>query len=119
MSADAMFMKGGNLHRVCEVTLADGRNLIVEPYAIYTTRSKRRHFLWFQRGSRPGEDSGWKHQEVSSVATVKLRDESFQTRLDYNPFDSEIFPVVQYAIPTHDGRQRWAAARPTRDRSVL
>lgn len=119
MSIDTVFMKGGNLHRVCEATLADGSVLMVEPYAIYTSRDKRHHFLWFQLSSGPASDPGWKHPEVSSVASMKLGQESFETRRDYNPFDNETFPLVQYSIPTHDGRQRWLAARAPRDRSLL
>jgi len=111
VSQDATFMKGGNLHRLCEVTLEDGKTARVEPYAIFISPKKRRHYLWFQvSGSDPSETPGWKSPEASSVKGVKLAEGAFTTRQDYDPFDKAKFPVMHYSVPAPDGRQRWLDA---------
>ncbi|MCC6365669.1 MAG: hypothetical protein IT165_19320 [Bryobacterales bacterium] len=120
MSIEAVLMKAGNLRRLCEATLDDGAVLTVEPYAIYTARTKRRHFLWFQvASSKPGENAGWRQPEAASVKSVKMCEESFRPRPEYDPFDREKLPVVHYAAPTHDGRQRWMDARSDGDKQTL
>jgi hypothetical protein len=112
MSVEAVFMKGGNLRRVCEVTLSDGKVLRVEPYAIYTATTKRRHFMWYLLISNDlEEEGGWRHPEAASVSAAKLTETMFDTRTDYDPFDRFKFPVMHYSIPTHDGRQRWMDAQ--------
>ncbi|HXP89256.1 MAG TPA: hypothetical protein VN841_31340 [Bryobacteraceae bacterium] len=120
MSLDATFMKGGNLLRVCDVTLADGKTARVEPYAIYTSPKRRRHYLWFQIGSSdPDEAPGWKSPEASAVASVRLAQETFTVRRDYDPFDKQKLPVVHYSVPTHDGRQRWHDAGKYVDKQTI
>src|SRR5262249_30557143 len=111
MSVEAVLMKCGNLRRTCEVTLAGGKVVVVEPYAIYTATTKRKHFLWFPVSKGGDEKPGWRYPEAASVVSAKPREESFTPRRDYDPFDRERLPVVHYSIPMHDGRQRWADAR--------
>ena len=119
MSVEAVFMKGGNLRRVCEVTMSDGTILRVEPYVIYTATTKRRHHMWYLLvSSNPEEEPGWQHPEAASVSSGKLTDKTFDIRTDYDPFDRFKFPVVHYAVPTHDGRQRWLDAQ-YRDKQEL
>ncbi|MCZ2148347.1 MAG: hypothetical protein LC126_11280 [Bryobacterales bacterium] len=120
MSIEAVLMKAGNLRRLCEAALDDGAVLTVEPYAIFTAQTKRRHFLWFQvSSSKPAENAGWRQPEAASVKSVKIRGESFRPRPEYDPFDREKLPVVHYAAPTHDGRQRWMDARSDGDKQTL
>ena len=116
MSFDATFMKGGNLHRLCDITLMDGTSARVEPYAIYTSSKKRRHYLWFEVS---GSDSGWRYPEAASVASAALTEEPFTVRADYDPFDKAKFPVVHYSVPTRDGRQRWLDAAPGHDKGTI
>ena len=112
MSIDATFMKGGNQLRLCDIKLTDGKTARVEPYAIFVSSKKRRHYLWFQiAGSDPDEDPGWKSPLASSIASVTVAEEPFKVRRDYDPFDKRQFPLVHYSVPTHDGRQRWHDAR--------
>ena len=119
-AVEAVFMKGGNLHKLCKITLTDGRDFTVEPYAIYTSGRKRRCYLWYQiSSSDPGEERGWRSPEAASVATAKLLEDPFDTRRDYDPFDRVEMPVVHYSIPTHDGRQRWMDARKDFDKQTL
>ena len=118
MAVEAVLIKGGNLRRMCEVTLADGKEVTVEPYAIYTAPTKRRHYLWFQV-SDLADDSGWRNPEARTVTAAKLTESSFNTRREYDPFDRDKFPVVHYAVPTHDGRQRWMDSRSGHDKQAL
>lgn len=120
MPIDAVFMKGGNLRRLCEATLADGSVAVVEPYAIYTSPKKRRTLLWYEvskGGSEAG--AGWKHPEAASVTAMKLLETPYTPRKDYNPFDTVKFPVVHYSVPTHDGRQRWLEGGRNPDKQTL
>jgi len=120
MPVDATLMKAGNLRRLCDITLTDGATAKVEPYAIYTSSKKRRHYLWFQLSSSdPEEGSGWMNPEASSIASAIVTDEAFVIRQDYDPFDRSKFPVVHYSLPTHDGRQRWLDARRDFDKQTL
>ena len=120
MAIDATFMKAGNLHRLCEITFANGQTSKVEPYAIFTSPKKRRHYLWFQLSSSdPEETSGWKMPEAASVSSATLTEEPFTVRRDYDPFDKEKLLMVHFSIPTHDGRQRWLDAQPGRDKTTL
>jgi hypothetical protein len=120
VSQDATFIKGGNLKKVCEVKLADGSTVTVEPYAIFTSPRKLRHYLWFRTGgSNPDEGPGWQSPEASLVASVRLGEQSFTVRRDYDPFDKGKFPVVHHSIATHDGRQRWLDAGPPIDKSTI
>src|SRR5690349_10755284 len=113
-------MKGGNLRRLCLMTLTSGETVTVEPYAIYTSSKKRRHYLWFQiPGPDPEEQGGWKHPEAVTIASAALAEDSFDVRRDYDPFDKEKFPMVHYSVPTHDGRQRWLDAGPSYDKQTL
>src|SRR5512140_3414803 len=107
MSADILFMKAGNLHRVCEITRADGTSLLAEPYAIFTSSRNRLEYLCFQ----VSEPQGWRELEARTVASVKLRDSKFTTRPDYSPLDLDRYPLMHYSIPTQDGRQRWGEKR--------
>lgn len=119
MSVEAVFMKAGNLRRICELTLADGRAVRIEPYAIFTAPNRRRHFLWYQLTGESEEDRGWRQVEASLARSAKLCEQSYEARRDYDPFDRQRFPVVHYTVPTHDGRQRWADARPDFDKQTL
>ena len=110
MSADILFMKAGNLHRVCEITRVDGSSLLAEPYAIFTSSRNRLEYLCFQ----VSEPQGWMELEARTVASVKLRDSGFTTRQDYSPLDLNRYPLMHYSIPTHDGRQRWGEKRAPR-----
>ena len=56
MPIDVTFMKGGNLRRLCDITFVDGAAARIEPYAIYTSSKKRRHYLWFQVSSSELKD---------------------------------------------------------------
>ena len=107
MPAETVFMKAGNLHRVCEVTTAEGASLLVEPYAIFTSSKNKLEYLCFQ----VSEPQGWRELDARTVAGVKLRDSEFKTRPDYSPLDRERYPLMHYSIPTHDGRQRWGEKR--------
>jgi hypothetical protein len=113
MSAETVFMKGGNLHRVCEVAGPDGSVSLVEPYGIYTSPRNRHNFLCYQIS----EPQGWKEIDSRSIASVKLKDAEFTPRRDYDPFDKNRYPVMHYSIPTLDGRQRWGE-KPAVDRSM-
>ncbi|MBI3679965.1 MAG: hypothetical protein HY235_06155 [Acidobacteria bacterium] len=104
MNADAVFMKAGNLRRLCELTDNEGRTVQVEPYAIFTSAEGRRCCLYFELG----EQEGWRTTEQRYVQSMRLLEETYSARRDYEPFDSIRFPFVHYAVPTHDGRQRWA-----------
>lgn len=103
-------MKAGNLRRLCEVTFREGKTALVEPYAIYTAETKRRLYLWYQLASDPPEEPGWKSPEAVQVVSARVRDETFSPRPQYDPFDSQKYPVMHFCIPTADGRQRWADA---------
>jgi hypothetical protein len=116
MPAESIFMKGGNLRRLCEVKFRDGKTAIVEPYVIYTGENKRHLFLWYQLSSDPPEDAGWRSPEAAYVVSAKLLDQTFQPRPEYDPFDRKKYPVMHYSIPTADGRQRWMDAGPPRDK---
>jgi len=120
MSQDATFIKGGNLLRVCEVTLAGGSKVTVEPYAIFTSPKKRRHYLWFRTSrSDPDDRPAWESPDASSVKLIRLTEDSFKIRRDYDPFDKEKLPVVHFSVPMHDGRQRWLDAGPKKDKSTI
>jgi hypothetical protein len=103
MSAETVFMKAGNLHRVCEITRTDGSSLLAEPYAIFTSPRNKQEYLCFQVSEPPG----WRELEARTVTGVKLRESGFTARPDYSPLDRNLYPVMHYSIPTHDGRQRW------------
>ena len=107
MSADTVFMKAGNLHRVCEITTVDGSSLLAEPYAIFTSSRNKLEYLCFQ----VSEPQGWRELEARTVASVKLRESQFATRQDYRPLDLDRYPLMHYSIPTLDGRQRWGEKR--------
>ncbi|MBL8234161.1 MAG: hypothetical protein JNL98_37040 [Bryobacterales bacterium] len=111
MAAESVFMKGGNLRRLCEVTFRDGKTALVEPYAIYTAETKRRLYLWYQISSDPPEEPGWSTPEAANITAVRLREETFAPRPQYDPFDRKKYPVMHYSIPTADGRQRWMDAK--------
>jgi hypothetical protein len=103
MSAEAVFMKAGNLHRLCEFAGTDGSVTLAEPYCIYTSARNKYCYLFYQIT----EPQGWKELESRHVASVKLKEAGFKTRTDYDPFDKNRFPVMHYSIPTEDGRLRW------------
>ncbi len=103
MSAETVFMKAGNLHRVCEIAGKDGSVTQVEPYGIFTSARNHGGFLCYQ----VSEPEGWRELESRDIARVKMLDSVFRPRQDYDPFDKIRYPVMHYSIPTHDGRQRW------------
>ncbi|HLJ46360.1 MAG TPA: hypothetical protein VKU01_10150 [Bryobacteraceae bacterium] len=120
MSVQSVFMKSGNLKRVCELTLTDGSTVTVEPYAIFISPRGRQQFLWFQlSSSKPEDRGGWKSPETGTVKAAKMMDPSFTIRTDYQPFDKGLYPFVNFSIPTHDGRQRWMDTRKDLDKQTL
>ncbi len=113
-------MKSGNLKKVCELTLNDGSIVTVEPYAIYISPKGRQQFLWFQLSSSvAGEHAGWKNPETSAVKAAKMLEQTFEIRKDYQPFDKSLYPLVNFSIPTHDGRQRWMDTKKDFDKQTL
>ncbi len=113
MSAETVFMKAGNLHRVCEITGTDGSVAQAEPYGIYTSPRNHACYLCYQIS----EPEGWQELEQRDVTRVKLLEATFKPRQDYDPFDKMRYPVMHYSIPTHDGRQRWGE-KPAIDKSA-
>jgi hypothetical protein len=112
MSLEATFIKAGNLQRLCELSTPEGSRFVVEPYMIFTSGKKRRSYRYYERSSNvPDSEPGWRSTEARYISGIKLLDESFELRKDYDPFDKAEFPVVHHSIPTHDGRQRWMDAR--------
>jgi hypothetical protein len=110
MSAEAVFMRCGNLRKVCEVKDSAGNLLLVEPYAIFTSIKKRKHVHFYQLSGPGGE--GWKTPESRDLVAGRMLEDTFTPRSGYDPFDKQLFPVMHYSIPTHDGRQRWMDAQP-------
>ena len=104
MAVEVAFMKAGNLARVCELTDAEENIWLIEPYAVYTS-SRGRRSLWYYQLDAP---EGWKDPEVRFVRRVKMLEEKFTVRADYDPFDKNRFPIMHFSIPGKDGRQRWA-----------
>lgn len=103
MSAETVFMKAGNLRRLCEITASDGSTIQAEPYAIFTSPRNKHCYLCYQLT----EPQGWKELESRLVKAVKLQQDGFKPRPDYDPFDKNRFPVMHYSVPTQDGRLRW------------
>ena len=120
MSVQTVFMKSGNLKRLCELTLSDGSTVTVEPYAIYISPKGRQQFLWFQlSSSKPEDHGGWKSPETITVKAAKMTEQTFEIRRDYQPFDKGLYPLVNFSIPTHDGRQRWMDTKKDFDKQTL
>ncbi len=115
MPADTVFMKSGNLLRVCELTDTDGNAARIEPYLIFTSGRNRRCCHYYQLS----EPAGWKTTELRFVASVRMLEERFLQRKEYDPFDKERFPLVHFSVPTLDGRLRWVDKMAAADKSKL
>lgn len=113
MPSDTNFMKAGNLGKLCELIDKDGLAALVEPYAIYTSSRGRRRLYCYQ----VSEPKGWRSVDPAQIAAVRIRDEKFSPRPDYDPFDKSQFPMMHFSIPTLDGRQRWAD-KPSTDKTA-
>src|SRR5688500_18712365 len=116
MSLETVFMRGGNLRKLCEIGDEAGNTHTIEPYGIFTSGKNRRCLYYYLVSSSiPETPEGWKTEEVRRLTGCKLTEQGFAPRIDYDPFDKHEFPIMHYSIPTHDGRQRWMD-KPTEDR---
>jgi hypothetical protein len=111
MSAEDAFVAAARARCLCELTDAAGNIRLVEPYMVFTAGTGRRLFHCYQLRVylRPGRTRGWRNPRVASIAEVTLVPQTFTPRASYNPFNERQFPVVHFALPTRDGRERLPA----------
>lgn len=119
-ATESVFMKSANLHRACELTDATGNKTLVEPYAIFTSAKGRRCFRVFVLSPVPEPGtSAWTAPETASITAVTMTEQAFETRPKWDPFDKELLPMVHYALPNREGRQRWADAPKARAKDTI
>lgn len=108
MSVEQTFIKAGEKLTLCELIDQKGNRRLVEPYMVYTSSKKKRLFHCFQLEgySKSGVARGWKNPEIKSFCQATIQDEKFIQREEYNPFNTSMFPIVHFSIPTADGRKR-------------
>ena len=108
MSVESIFIEAAKSRRLCELIDRNGNRRLVEPYMVYSSVTGKRLFHCYQLEgySKRGQSTGWKNPEVASFVHAVIREETFTPRIEYNPFNYEMFPIVYFSIPTIDGRQR-------------
>ncbi len=101
MSVEA-FIEAGESLMICELIDSQGRKRIVEPYMVYHTSTGKYAYHCFQLSgySFSGNTYEWKNPLVDSISSVKMLDESFEQRREYNPFNFKKFPRVTFSVPT-------------------
>jgi hypothetical protein len=101
-------MDAGTAHQLCELVDTTGRTRLVEPYMVYQSSRGKNLFHCYQTGgySKSGRVIGWKNPEVASFVRASIHNEPFVPRVEYNPFNLEMFPVVYFSLPTREGRTR-------------
>ncbi len=113
MSVEAAFIAAGEALRLLWLTEPSGRYRIVEPYMVFRSSTGKRLFHLHQVGgySEGAVLRGWKNPEVTVFDSAQILDEYWEPRREYNPFNRVMFPEVNFAVPTRDGRQREPDAR--------
>jgi len=108
MTVEETFIAAATERHLCELTQTTGVIRLVEPYMVFTTRAGRRLFHCYQITvyERAGRQRGWRNPRVESVVEARVVPVSFAPRPAYNPFNERLFPSVQFALPTRDGRVR-------------
>jgi hypothetical protein len=108
MSVEMVFVQAAKNLNLCELTDRSGNRRVVEPYMVYSSATGKRLFHCYQIGgySKSGEPVGWKNPQVNSFSQAVISTETFIPRKEYNPFNHDMFPVVHFAIPTVDRRER-------------
>jgi hypothetical protein len=108
MYAEDIFIHAARSFKIWELIDIYGNIRVVEPYMVYTSSKGKRLFHCYQLEgySKSGTVPAWKNPEVSSFVNAIIIDKLFSQRSEYNPFNMKMFPIVHFAIPTIDGRQR-------------
>jgi len=108
MNPENIFIGSAKLLKACRLKDAQGNTRTVEPYMVYVSSQGKRLFHCYQLSgfSERGQVVGWKNPEVGLFQLAEILEEFFAVRPGYNPFNSKMFPVVHFSIPTYDGRQR-------------
>lgn len=108
MSVETDFVSAAQRRHLVELTDMAGSIRLVEPYMVFISGRGSRLFHCYQLKvyGRPGRQRGWRNPRVLRIAEVTEVPLPFTPRPRYNPFNERLFPVVEFALPTHDGRQR-------------
>lgn len=108
MTVEETFVEAARQRFLCELTDAAGNIRLVEPYMLYTSPRGSRLFHCYQLKvyTRVGRQRGWRNPRVRTIVEVTVVPQPFTPRPTYNPFNEAMFPAVDFAVPTRDGRQR-------------
>ena len=85
MSAQDQIVQAIRERRVMSVVYGGHRE--IEPHIMYESPTHRTLIDAYQRSgySESGEHVNWKRFEVNKIESVRLHDETFNARSDYNP----------------------------------
>ena len=107
---EAVFIAGGKALSLVWLVEPSGRYRVVEPYMVFRSTTGKRLLHLYQIGgySAGGVLRGWKNPEVGAFDSAQIVDQRYLPRAEYNPFNEEMFPEVEFAVPTRDGKARVA-----------
>lgn len=100
MTIEQIFKDSAVKRRLCELTDKAGNKRTVAPHGIFSVSGGTRQFCCFQYSgySESGGLPNWRNFHVDNIAGIKILQESFAKRKDFNFGNKQVYPHWHFHI---------------------
>ena len=94
------FKEAADKRRLCELTDRTGNSRIVAPHGIFLTSGNIKQFCCFQYSgfSASGGLPNWRNIHIDNISRVKILQEPFTKRKDFNVDNKQVYPHWHFNI---------------------
>jgi hypothetical protein len=101
MNVEEVFKQAALSGHICELKDKEGRIRVAEPYMIFTTSLGLRCFAVVQLSgysTDPADFPNWRNIPVHEITSVKILNEKFKIREDYQPANERSYPQPHFGL---------------------